>query len=243
MTAPTGFDVEVIGRGVLRVRKGATSVTATRGTRGAPPQVTVVHGGQTLCSDRLDLAEAASRQSLIRKLRKQSLIIEPGMLVALASALQSGVHTGGDSQDAHAPYRQTDEGYFLVRPSGQVRLSNFRAVITAQRLEDDGLETRRVYRIEVRLGSRIECIEVPASAFHTMDWVASQLGADAIIAAGGGVRDHLRAAIQIHSGLVPQEIAVLAHGLADVRGVPRVPACSRSHRQECRASWERRRVA
>jgi hypothetical protein len=68
------------------------------------------------------------------------------------------------------------------------RISNFTAEITREIVLDDGDELQRAYEIEAQLGSkRVKC-NVPAASFSTMEWVARELGAGAIIAAGSGLR-------------------------------------------------------
>src|SRR4051794_10141222 len=109
-----GYDVEFLSGGVLRVRTGETAVTATKGARGARPQVTVTHKGATVCTDRIDLADATARKKLLRKIGRGRLIVPEGMLVALASAVQAPFETA-IAENPHAPYRRTDEGFWLLR--------------------------------------------------------------------------------------------------------------------------------
>jgi hypothetical protein len=185
--------------------------------------VTVTHRGGTVCTERVDLADATARKQLLRKIRKGRLILPEGMLGALASALQAPAVTAL-AENPLAPYRRTDEGFWLVRTKGGTvedqRLSNFTAVIKTERLDDDGHEVHRIYEMEVHLGDRVERPEVSASEFDTLGWVRTKLPASAIIEAGNGTRDHLRVAIQKFSGMVPER-RVFAHtGWRDVDGSP-----------------------
>src|SRR4030095_7634076 len=70
--------------------------------------------------------------------------------------------------------------------------------------EDDGVEIRRAFAIEVSLNSRTTCLTIPATSFGAMDWPIAHLGAEAVVFAGMGLRDHARAAIQVLSGEVPR---------------------------------------
>jgi hypothetical protein len=79
-------------------------------------------------------------------------------------------------------------------------LSNFSARITEQVERHERGEVRRQYRVEAihSDGSRAEAL-VDAEDFDAMGWVPAQLGAKWAIAAGRGMRDHVRAAIQLLS--------------------------------------------
>lgn len=111
-------------------------------------------------------------------------------------------------------YVQTPTAMFWNRPgtagTTRVPLANFRAKIVADVTEDDGAETRRLFDIDVSQGDRCERVTVTAEEFAGMAWPIRLLGAQAIVAADPGVRDHLRAAIQTLSGSVPQQY-VFAH--------------------------------
>src|ERR1035437_988943 len=120
---------------------------------------------------------------------------------------------GGDGP-AGSPYRETLAGLVWERPTvnGTVAtpLTNFRARIVTQVVEDDGAEQRRLFEIEGVLGTRTAPFGLAASAFSVMNWPTEQLGANAVTYAGIGVRDHARVAIQLLSGEVPER-TVYAH--------------------------------
>ena len=87
-------------------------------------------------------------------------------------------------------------------------LANFSATIVSEVVYDDGTEQERLFHIH---GCRPDgqpyppCL-VPACDFGAMEWVPAQWGATAIISAGQGTRDALRAAIQTISGDVPRHV-------------------------------------
>ena len=90
-------------------------------------------------------------------------------------------------------------------------LTNFCARIVREIVHDDGAEISRRFEIEGYLDGRYHLFTVSAAEFARMDWVISQMGSKAIIAAGHGKRDHLRAAIQTLSPQHPPEQRVYAH--------------------------------
>ncbi len=82
-----------------------------------------------------------------------------------------------------------------------IPLCNFVARIAEERVRDDGAETFTYFLVDGRTAGGVElpAVEVAASEFADMGWVADRWGAVAIIEAGRGVKDHLRAAIQWQS--------------------------------------------
>jgi hypothetical protein len=83
--------------------------------------------------------------------------------------------------------------------SRPVSLTNFTARIIADIAEDDGVESKHSLEIEAKCNGRVRTFCVPASGFTSMTWPLEELGGGAIIAAGSGLRDHARAAIQFLS--------------------------------------------
>ena len=99
-----------------------------------------------------------------------------------------------------SPYESTEGGMVLHKPDGTtVPLSNFTARIAAEVVEDDGVETRNVFQIAAGLKGRKSTFTVPATQFPQMNWVTPNLGAEAVVYAGYGAKDHCRAAIQLLS--------------------------------------------
>jgi 5S rRNA maturation endonuclease (ribonuclease M5) len=117
---------------------------------------------------------------------------------------------------AEGPYRLIDgqicrlrhdrEGNELVQV-----LANFDARIFEEVAYDDGAEVVRAFKMRGRLamGTALADARVTAAEFGGMAWVASAWGARALVSAGAGARDHLRAAIQVLSE--PNERLVFRH--------------------------------
>lgn len=84
-------------------------------------------------------------------------------------------------------------------------LAHFSARIAAEVVEDDGDTQTRMFCIDGKLadGGTLPRVEVNAGDFAGMGWVLEEWGARALIEAGGTVKDHLRAAIQLLSPDIP----------------------------------------
>jgi hypothetical protein len=102
------------------------------------------------------------------------------------------------------PYRETPHGLVLDKHTKDglipTPLTNFTARIIGDIVEDDGAEQRRSFEIEAELNDRHTTFRVPEDRFEGMGWSTEHLGAEAIIYAGFGLKDHARAAIQMLSG-------------------------------------------
>jgi Bifunctional DNA primase/polymerase, N-terminal len=100
-------------------------------------------------------------------------------------------------------YFATDEGLFWRKPSRDgesiVQLTNFSARIVEDVVTDDGVETRRNFKIGTVRNGRATTATVPAREFPTMSWVYDMLGPRAVMYAGLGIKDHTRTAIQLLS--------------------------------------------
>jgi Toprim domain-containing protein len=114
------------------------------------------------------------------------------------------------------PYRLIDGQICRLRhdregnESVQV-LANFDARIFEEVAYDDGAEVVRAFKLRGRLatGTALTDARITAAEFGGMSWVASAWGARALVSAGAGARDHLRAAIQVLSE--PNERLVFRH--------------------------------
>jgi hypothetical protein len=128
---------------------------------------------------------------------------------------------GGDAP-AGSPYRETPAGLVWEKPTANgtvaTPLTNFRARIVAQVVEDDGAEQRRLFEIEGALGGRATRFSLATSAFSAMNWPTEHLGANAVTYAGMGVRDHARVAIQLLSGEVPERTVYTHLGWREIAG-------------------------
>jgi hypothetical protein len=103
---------------------------------------------------------------------------------------------GGD-----IPYELTPEGIIhntFTRSGDRIHkpLTNFSVRILTNIEADDGIETKHSLEIEAVVKGRKQQLTVPSSEFASMNWVIEKLGAEAIIVAGAGAKDHARAAIQ-----------------------------------------------
>jgi hypothetical protein len=91
-------------------------------------------------------------------------------------------------------------------------LANFTARIVAETSRDDGAERAVSLTVEGALcdGRPLPPVEVPAADFAGLEWILPAWGARAVVYAGRGTADHLRAAVQLLSGDVAARI-VYAH--------------------------------
>src|SRR6202163_4408010 len=122
---------------------------------------------------------------------------------------------GGGAQVGR--YMAHAQGLFLLKSSGRgaplitLPLANFTARITAEIRRDDGVDATREFEIEARLDGQTRRLVVAAAQFASMKWVTEQLGARAVIAAGMGIKDQLREAIQLLSAQQMVERTVHIH--------------------------------
>ncbi len=75
-------------------------------------------------------------------------------------------------------------------------LTNFTARISKNQMLDDGAETQCRYEVTAVVDGKSRVIQVPASKYSEMGWIAEQLGAKAVLKAGYGIKDKVREAIQ-----------------------------------------------
>ncbi len=121
----------------------------------------------------------------------------------------------GDPLEEHdLPYRETPQGLIwnkLVREDIQpIPLTNFTARIVGEIEEDDGSEdVRRFYQIETQKKGKVKLLTISDKDFEGLAW-KSQLGSNAVVYPGNGVKDHTATAIRLVSGEPPLE-KVFAH--------------------------------
>jgi hypothetical protein len=119
-------------------------------------------------------------------------------------------------------YRATDAGMFRRKETREgivdVPLTNFRARIIGEDILDDGVEARREFEIETAIHGRTLVFRVPSTKFESLTWVPSEIGAEAVVFAGNGTRDHTRAAIQITSGEVSRSTSFVHTGWREIDG-------------------------
>jgi hypothetical protein len=125
---------------------------------------------------------------------------------------------------AAGPYQVTDGRIIYLKPiqagAVPVLLADFSARITEQIVIDDGAEQRRTLAIEGQLadGRLLPRIAVAAEKFGWMRWPVEVWGPRAVVYAGAGIADHLRAAVQLLSGDVPTRITYAHTGWRDTGG-------------------------
>jgi hypothetical protein len=141
---------------------------------------------------RASIRHRVSVRDLDKALRPFSRPIDPHEAVSAPAYFE---HAGCICRNV-----QTKEGPYPVV------LCNFSARIVEQIVHDDGAEQTRSLALQGTLadGSPLPHMEVPAERFDGMGWVVPAWGTRAVVSAGQGTKDHLRAALQILSGDVPQ---------------------------------------
>src|SRR6202030_1908952 len=124
-------------------------------------------------------------------------------------AAGGGVQVGRYLANAH--------GLFVLKSSGRgappitLPLANFTARITAEIRRDDGVDATREFEIEARICGQTRRLVIAAAQFASMKWVTEHLGARAVMAAGMGIKDQVREAIQLLSAKQMAERTVHTH--------------------------------
>ncbi|EAQ05553.1 DUF927 domain-containing protein [Yoonia vestfoldensis] len=92
-----------------------------------------------------------------------------------------------------------------------VRLCNFTAEIEREVVKADGLTTARHFTVSGRMetGNPLPTIDVPASEFDRLEWLATEWGASPQIFVGSRYRDHVAAAIKERSD--PELVQLCQH--------------------------------
>ena len=105
------------------------------------------------------------------------------------------------------PYVMDSDGFFHRRltEDGEtfIRLTNWTAKVISCIVQGDGVETQKFFEIEANIFRRVERFRVTPQEFEQFGWVLEKLGPEAYIAPGWGIKDHVRAALQLLSGEVP----------------------------------------
>ena len=120
-------------------------------------------------------------------------------------------YQAGTPASAENRYQATPQGTFCGRGGGPgaraQQLANFVATIAAEIVEDDGLETRRLYELRVEHRGQVTRFTVPAAELAALRWVADRLPASAIVYAGFGIRGHVEVAIrQLSDGTTTRRV-------------------------------------
>ena len=99
----------------------------------------------------------------------------------------------------------------------QTLISNFTATITDDIIEDDGVESQRMYSVTAQQGTKRATFQVSAKDFTAMNWIPEHLGATATIKPQQSLVNHVKYAIQTTSQ--PQVSHVFTHtGWRDIDG-------------------------
>jgi hypothetical protein len=187
-------------------------------------------GGRIITTYCAQLRDAAERRRVARELSRR-LGGDPGELERVledrwAEALTSAEQAPPEASDAPVGPRYHDaDGYLaLVRPTRDgdvtVPLATWTARIVEQTAIDDGAERRVALAIEGRLadGTPLPRAEVPAREYPWMRWPVEAWGTRAVVHAGAGTADHLRAALQLLSSDVPWRVVYAHTGWREVGG-------------------------
>jgi hypothetical protein len=104
--------------------------------------------------------------------------------------------------------------------STTIPLCNFTARIVEEIVRDDGVERSRLFVVEGQLanGEKLPPAQVGAEEFGGMNWTLRHWGTRAIVHAGMGTKDHLRAAIQSRSSDAPRRTVYAHTGWAKAGG-------------------------
>ena len=104
----------------------------------------------------------------------------------------------------------TPDGIFreLYSKDGLIlhQLASFHAIIKRQFIFTDGVDQERLYEIESEVCASENRFILPADEFEDLAWVYTHVGAEAIVSAEFGDKQHARAAIQQLSGSIPCNI-------------------------------------
>jgi len=129
----------------------------------------------------------------------------------LDNALRSFQPTTTPSEGTETPPYFEDRGcihHNVITKEGPVAvaLCNFSARIVEDLEHDDGAERTRYLALQGTLpdGSPLARTEVAAQDFARMEWIVPSWGPRAVVNAGMGMKDHLRAALQVLSEDVPR---------------------------------------
>ena len=160
--------------------------------------------GELIHTDTIDIHNDGQRQKLIKRLVQSHNLncrhVEEQMLTAIrqVAAAEEAVETDRiEGLEARTPYSIAD-GCICLGGANPIQVANFTASIVEEVTCHDGVDHACHFEIEGMLGNgeALRRIRIPAANFESMDWVVGEWGSRAIIAAGRGMKDHLRAAIQ-----------------------------------------------
>jgi hypothetical protein len=158
------------------------------------------------------LAETDPAAWAERRARLRTAGVKLRDLDGALAPLRQALRAARPLPDAAGEYRISGGRIIHTRQtnSGPVEapLCNFHAQIVEQVTFDDGAERSSRLCVEGALadGTPLPRVEVAADQFGWMQWIIPAWGTRAVVGAGRGTADHLRAALQLLSGDVPQRV-------------------------------------
>jgi hypothetical protein len=232
-----GAAVEILSRDDAR---RAIVETVVEGTAGEPPKnlsaldrladVITEGGPEDLFRDKAllealaQLAEDDPAEYACRRAQLQCAGIKLRDLDRALAPLRQEIRRERPPLDSAASYRIS--GGRIVREvltkdgPVEVPLANWDGRIVEEVVYDDGAERRITLAVEGALsdGTPLPLVEVPTDQFPWMRWPVEMWGTRAVVLAGQGTADHLRAALQLLSGDVPRKIINGHTGWRDLGG-------------------------
>jgi hypothetical protein len=202
-----------------------TVAAATAGDEPAPPDPLdrlpdlLRDGGAEALFRERELLQALARLSIENpaewacvRTRLRSADVRLRDLEAALAPLRQAVRAKRPLPDAAGEYRISGGRIVHTRQTQagpvDVPLSNFAARIVSLTTHDDGVERAIHLAIEGELadGTPLPRVEIAAADFARMEWTIPAWGTRAVVCAGRGTADHLRAALQLLSGDVPHRV-------------------------------------
>jgi hypothetical protein len=195
--------------------------------------------GKVQHTDRADLAAAGEREKLVKRLVARFHQKEKDLRDLVEAAWNELMEQRREQQAAEqaatanpATPPPNVAGYLvhhgciarLNQMQGSqplpVALCNFNARIVEEVIRDDGVERNALLAIEgVHADGRpLGRAEVTADEFPGMSWPVPAWGTRAVVGAGQGTKDHLRAALQHLSGDVPRRLVYTHTGWRQING-------------------------
>jgi hypothetical protein len=130
----------------------------------------------------------------------------------------------GEFEIEGTTYVMSTRGIYRSEPdlTGKARLyplTNFGARIIEEVTRDDGSgDLRKMFKIAAIVKRQRIVIDVRSKDYSAMGWVTEQLGSEAVLMAGQGVRDQVREAIQVLSSNIVHRHVYEHTGWRDIDG-------------------------
>jgi hypothetical protein len=193
-----------------------------RTSRTGSGTLTAKCGGEFIHVNTLNITKEADRNGVVKELTKDRPGIDAEDLKSQLLELAGREMEGPPRDEGAGPSLASDPdtlypvlGGCICRTfrtqSGEfdhIPLCNFDARITEEVVLDDGVEQSRRLTLEGTLASgwALPAVEVSMEEFGRGDWPLIRWGSQAVVHAGQGIKDHLRAAIQLRSECVQERV-------------------------------------